>query len=79
MPSGLVIRTMSKSVVRRLAPWAVVLLVGGLLIGVLPLSVDVALDCCGLLGSPVKTKKSRRLESAGSKLNVIVAALPPPT
>jgi hypothetical protein len=36
MPSGLVIRTMSKSVVRRLAPWAVVLLVGGLLIGVLP-------------------------------------------
>ena len=36
MPSGLVIRTLSKSVVRRLAPWAVVLLVGGLLIGVLP-------------------------------------------
>jgi hypothetical protein len=31
-----VIRTLSKSVVRRLAPWAVVLLVGGLLIGVLP-------------------------------------------
>ena len=36
MPSGLVIRTMSRSVVRRLAPWAVVLLIGGLLIGVLP-------------------------------------------
>src|SRR5947209_7332878 len=36
MPSGLVIRTTSRSVVRRLAPWAVVLFVGGLLIGVLP-------------------------------------------
>ena len=36
MPSGLVIRTTSRSIVRRLAPWAVVLFVGGLLIGVLP-------------------------------------------
>jgi hypothetical protein len=36
MPSGLVVRTMSRSVVRRIAPWAVVLLIGGLLVGVMP-------------------------------------------
>jgi hypothetical protein len=37
MPSGPVTSTMSaSSVLRRLAPWAVVLLIGGLLIGVLP-------------------------------------------
>jgi hypothetical protein len=36
MPSGLVKRTTSSSVVRRLSPWAVVLLVGGLLLGILP-------------------------------------------
>ena len=36
MPSGLVVRTMPRSVIRRLAPWAVVLLIGGLLVGVMP-------------------------------------------
>src|SRR5919204_4011443 len=36
MPSGAVTRTACWSVIRRLAPWAVVLLVGGLMLGVLP-------------------------------------------
>jgi hypothetical protein len=36
MPSGLLTRTSSSSVLRRLAPWAVVLLVGALLVGILP-------------------------------------------
>jgi hypothetical protein len=36
MSSGLVARTVSLPIVRRLTPWAVVLLVGALLIGVLP-------------------------------------------
>src|SRR5258707_7791786 len=36
MPSGLLTRTSSLSVIRRLAPWAVVLLIGALLIGILP-------------------------------------------
>jgi hypothetical protein len=36
MPSGLVTSTMSSSVLRRLAPWAVVLLIGALLVGILP-------------------------------------------
>src|SRR5919202_269322 len=36
MSSGLVARTMSSSVIRRLAPWAVVLLIGALLIGLIP-------------------------------------------
>ena len=37
MPSGLVTPTTS-SVLRRLAPWAVVLLIGVLLVGILPLA-----------------------------------------
>ena len=36
MPSGLVTRTASSSVLRRLAPWAVVVLIGALLLGILP-------------------------------------------
>ena len=36
MSSGLVTRTTSSSLVRRLTPWAAVLLVGALLMGVLP-------------------------------------------
>jgi hypothetical protein len=36
MPSGLLTRTSSLSVIRRLTPWAVVLLIGALLIGILP-------------------------------------------
>jgi hypothetical protein len=36
MPSGFMTRTMSASLYRRLAPWAVVLLIGALLIGILP-------------------------------------------
>src|SRR5438477_1757116 len=36
MPSGLVTSTQSSSVLRRLAPWAVVALIGVLLAGVLP-------------------------------------------
>jgi hypothetical protein len=36
MPSGPIARTTSLSVVRRLTPWAVVLLIGSLLVGVLP-------------------------------------------
>jgi hypothetical protein len=36
MGSGLLMRTKVSSVLRRLAPWAVVLLIGGLLVGVLP-------------------------------------------
>ena len=36
MRSGLLTRTKASSILRRLAPWAVVLLIGGLLVGVLP-------------------------------------------
>ncbi|HEV7664948.1 MAG TPA: hypothetical protein VGQ62_15565, partial [Chloroflexota bacterium] len=36
MPSGLVARTISLSVVRRLTPWAVVALIGALLVGIIP-------------------------------------------
>src|SRR5438309_870765 len=36
MPSGLGTRTTSASLYRRLAPWAVVLLIGALLVGILP-------------------------------------------
>jgi hypothetical protein len=36
MPSGLVARTSSSSVVRRLTPWAVVVLIGALLVGIIP-------------------------------------------
>jgi hypothetical protein len=36
MPSGLLTRTSSLSVIRRLTPWAVVLLIGASLIGILP-------------------------------------------
>jgi hypothetical protein len=36
MPSGLVARTTSSPVVRRLLPWAVVALVGALLVGIIP-------------------------------------------
>src|SRR5512144_139099 len=36
MSSGLLTRTTSSSVIRRLMPWAAVLLIGALLVGVLP-------------------------------------------
>src|SRR5438876_6764944 len=36
MSSGFMTRTMSASFYRRLAPWAVVLLIGALLVGILP-------------------------------------------
>jgi hypothetical protein len=36
MPSGLVARTSSSSVVRRLTPWAAVALIGALLVGIIP-------------------------------------------
>jgi hypothetical protein len=36
MPSGLLTRTTSSSVIRRLTPWAAVLLIGALLVGIIP-------------------------------------------